>query len=381
MADFTDSNPYKDEGTDVDAISGRQDTDREGGDTSRVNRMPRTDIETDVETTHNVETDVDVTSDVGTDVDVGTSRDGNIMGKKGNVEKTMPDRGAVKVSTGQTSAVRPGPEPVSVESDSYNMEHKRRGYALLINQERFSADLQRQGYTKRTGTAVDERNISRKLKELGFDVTIFPDLTANHIKNMCAKMADKDHSDCDCFVFVILSHGEEGVVYGTDKEVEIKELASYFRGDRCPTLIGKPKLFIIQACRGNQTDPGVKVNVTDALKEASDDKTEVRKDVLTIKLPVEADFLFAYSTVPGYYSWRNGANGSWFIQALCAVLEKHLEKGIEIRKLLTLVNRQVAQNFQSSNPDNEDFHRMKQVPCISSMLTKDLYLCKKKRKR
>ena len=30
-----------------------------------------------------------------------------------------------------------------------------------------------------------------------------------------------------------------------------------------------------------------------------------------ISLPVESDFLFAYSTVPGNYSWRNEGNGSW----------------------------------------------------------------------
>ena len=27
-----------------------------------------------------------------------------------------------------------------------------------------------------------------------------------------------------------------------------------------------------------------------------------------------ADFLIAYSTVPGFYSWRNTTQGSWFIQ-------------------------------------------------------------------
>ena len=30
-----------------------------------------------------------------------------------------------------------------------------------------------------------------------------------------------------------------------------------------------------------------------------------------ISLPIEADFLYAYSTVPGYLSWRNASSGSW----------------------------------------------------------------------
>lgn len=189
-------------------------------------------------------------------------------------------------------------------------------------------------------------------------------------------MAAMDHSQSDMFVCVILSHGEEGIVFGTDKPVLIKDLADLFKADCCTTLAGKPKLFIIQACRGYQTDPGVKVQVVPGIRQNEAD-AKGKKEEQTIKLPIEADFLFAYSTVPGFYSWRNGANGSWFIQALSEALEK-MDGSIEIRKLLTVVNRKVAQNFQSNNPDNKDFHQMKQIPCITSMLTKDLFLFKKK---
>jgi len=44
----------------------------------------------------------------------------------------------------------------------------------------------------------------------------------------------------------MLSHGDEGVFYGTDGSLELKSLTSLFRGDRCPSLVGKPKLFFIQ---------------------------------------------------------------------------------------------------------------------------------------
>ena len=45
---------------------------------------------------------------------------------------------------------------------------------------------------------------------------------------------------------MILSHGEEGTVYGTDGPVEIKDLVEPFKGHRCQSLAGKPKLFFIQ---------------------------------------------------------------------------------------------------------------------------------------
>ena len=52
----------------------------------------------------------------------------------------------------------------------------------------------------------------------------------------------------DCFVCTILTHGEEGVVYGTDDKVEVKVLLEPFKGNNCRGLVGKPKIFFIQVC-------------------------------------------------------------------------------------------------------------------------------------
>jgi hypothetical protein len=59
-------------------------------------------------------------------------------------------------------------------------------------------------------------------------------------------VSKEDHSKRSSFVCVILSHGDEGVIYGTNGPVELKKLTSFFRGDYCRSLTGKPKLFIIQ---------------------------------------------------------------------------------------------------------------------------------------
>ncbi len=48
----------------------------------------------------------------------------------------------------------------------------------------------------------------------------------------------------DCFVGVISSHGEEGVVFGADGcAVKLAEIYSYFGG---PSMADKSKLFLIQ---------------------------------------------------------------------------------------------------------------------------------------
>ena len=58
-----------------------------------------------------------------------------------------------------------------------------------------------------------------------------------------------DHSSCASFGCAILTHGEDGVVYGTDRSVEIDQITKPFKGDKCKSLVGKPKVFFIQACR------------------------------------------------------------------------------------------------------------------------------------
>ena len=59
-------------------------------------------------------------------------------------------------------------------------------------------------------------------------------------------MSREDHSDADCLVCVLLSHGDSDVIYGTNGTLQLHGLIDMFKGDRCPSLAGKPKLFFIQ---------------------------------------------------------------------------------------------------------------------------------------
>ena len=95
------------------------------------------------------------------------------------------------------------------------------------------------------------------------------------------------------------------------------------------------------------------------------------------KIPSHADFLIAYSTVPGFYSWRNTTAGSWFIQSFCRVLREHgTEKDLTSNMLR--VCRKVAFDFQSNTPGDFAIHEKKQIPCITSMLTRKVYFPPKK---
>ena len=75
---------------------------------------------------------------------------------------------------------------------------------------------------------------------------------------MLKEASTEDHSDADCFLCVVMSHGTKlpdgGLgVYGVDKEqIDIEaEAKSLFSNSKCPTLVNKPKLFFIDAAWGN----------------------------------------------------------------------------------------------------------------------------------
>ncbi|NXB05371.1 CASP3 protein, partial [Cnemophilus loriae] len=237
---------------------------------------------------------------------------------------------------------------------SYRMDYPEMGECIIINNKNFD---RRTGMLPRSGTDADAASVREVFMKLGYKIKINNDLTRGDIFKLLKNVSEEDHSKRSSFVCVLLSHGDEGLIYGTDGPLELKVLTSLFRGDKCRSLAGKPKLFFIQACRGTELDSGIE----------TDNGSE---ETMCQKIPVEADFLYAYSTAPGYYSWRNSAEGSWFIQSLCKILKEHARK-LELMQILTRVNRRVAEYESCST--RQDFNAKKQIPCIVSMLTKEFY--------
>lgn len=269
--------------------------------------------------------------------------------------------------------------PVERNAREYNMNHKHRGLALIFNHEFFDIP----SLKARAGTNVDCEELRKALKRLDFDVSVHKDCKLRDILKHIEKAASVDHSDNDCIAIVILSHGEHGYIYAKDVQYKLDNIWHYFTAHICPTLAGKPKLFFIQACQGDRLDSGIMLdkNVTETDGESS----------MSYKIPIHADFLFSYSTIPGekllypnlghifitnfrlagYYSWRNTTNGSWYIQSLIQELNANGKK-YNILTLLTFVSQRVAVDFESNVPSTPMMDRQKQIPCVTSMLTRIL---------
>nr|XP_030733652.1 caspase-9 isoform X2 [Globicephala melas] len=156
------------------------------------------------------------------------------------------------------------------------------------------------------------------------------------------ELARRDHSALDCCVVVILSHGCQashlqfpGAVYGMDGyPVSVERIVNIFNGTGCPSLGGKPKLFFIQACGGEQKDQGFEVASTSPEDRTPDsdpepDATPFQEGPVTIdqpdavsSLPTPSDILVSYSTFPGFVSWRDTKSGSWYIETLDSIFEQ-----------------------------------------------------------
>lgn len=243
-----------------------------------------------------------------------------------------------------------------LNSLNYNMEHPFRGRCLIFDNEHFPA----RNLASRKGSEVDARALQRIFSRLDFQVQIYKDYTATGVKEVLKACSNYDHSDADCFVCCVMTHGEHGSLYGSDSRYPIDNLFHYFLGNNCPTLVGKPKIFFVQACQGDRLDSGVLV---------SGDRLD--STATYFKIPTYADFLIAYSTLPGFYSFRNQERGSWFVQSLVEVLEEYSGE-LDLLSMLTITSHNVAYRF-SSNGMTPEFKDKKQVPCITSMLTRRVY--------
>jgi caspase 7 len=208
-------------------------------------------------------------------------------------------------------------------------------------------------------------------------------------------VSQMDHSEHDCILITVMTHGDVGVISSHDGDYTIETVTALFTDEKCPSLKGKPRIFFIQACRGGKLDDGYNIRIfekdkynlhrrkrsnTDIalfalnkeLQEESEEEYEVEKiPEVAFYPPIYEDFLIVRSTMPYHLSFRNLTEGSWFIQDLCKELEVN-GAACDILNLLTHVNLSVSERESKELGLNNK----KQILCISSKLTKILRLNK-----
>lgn len=199
-----------------------------------------------------------------------------------------------------------------LELSCYPMATNPRGICLIINNLVFHDEDTEDRY----GGERDEEVLHQLFQEeLRFVVKVFHDLQYFEMRQVAEKFAKLDHSNYDAFICIIMSHGgEKDTIEGVKgRKIYIENITSEFKPSKCPTLAEKPKVFIVQACRGRSEDQNlqpVHLTTADSAKSGPFKDSTLPRSVT----PEESDFLYAFSTVPGYVSLRFPGIGSPFIQ-------------------------------------------------------------------
>ena len=229
--------------------------------------------------------------------------------------------------------------------EKYNMNHEKRGTALVINMRSYEDDKLKNREAK---SKVDVDNLRRTLEYLEFDFKLCDNFTAEEIEQEIQRQATADHSQSDCFLCVVMSHGnDKDMFYSSDyKEISYEDIMAPIKS--CETLRNKPKLYFFQACRGT----------CDMRFERYNFKPS---KVRLYSIDYESDLLVYHSTFPDYKSWaklidKEPKEGTIFIKSVCDVLSeayKRLPDNLPLSQMITKINKSVSdEKWQLSDPKN-----------------------------
>ncbi|KAJ8979554.1 hypothetical protein NQ317_017703 [Molorchus minor] len=202
------------------------------------------------------------------------------------------------------------------------------------------------------------------LKKFGFKVIVKENLT--HIAMLEEiKKAAMDVTNESSFIVCIMSHGDKGVVYGSNScKVKVSKIQEIMCKTKNKNLEDKPKILILQSCQGKKCLQ---------LDENSEDELEEETHANTTdggkSIPPTVDMLIFWATIPGYAAIRNKKTGSWFIQALC----KHMEEFGNKHHFSDICTR-IMNSMSLRKWINQQDHKNVMALSFESTMRKDFYL-------
>ncbi|XP_067864200.1 caspase-1-like isoform X2 [Heptranchias perlo] len=214
----------------------------------------------------------------------------------------------------------------------------RKRLALLINNIEFeNPNMIRQG------AEVDEEQMQKLLNGFGYQVEKHNNLSAEGMEKALTAFSDREeHMQSDSTFVVLMSHGLRDKICGKhhsknrEDTFHIDKIFNILNNKNCKGLRGKPKVVIIQACRGENLGH---TYVSDSA--APEPQTDYEEEGPFYQVHKESDFICFYSTTPENVSLRHRQMGSIFIQKLVDVMRQYASE-YDIEELFL----QVQQSFQ-----------------------------------
>ncbi|XP_052217267.1 caspase-7-like isoform X2 [Dreissena polymorpha] len=244
------------------------------------------------------------------------------------------------------------------------------GYLLILNQRK-----------DREGSEKDVKNLLSFFEKILFfetDVIDQNTISETEMDDRINKARNKLNADpnISCFVCVIMAHGALGTFYVKGGPKTVESVRQAFCNESLPKFTGRPKVFLLQCCRGDKENKYTTVKDSD-LKERM------------ISVPNDADTLIAFATTPEHVAYREPYDpeeqkeqkqerqrqGSHFLNICIDVFKDQYEKK-HLEEMLVRVREKVnATPFTVL--ENDEHILYSQMACVWSSLTKVLYLKKK----
>ena len=201
------------------------------------------------------------------------------------------------------------------------------GRGIIIVNEKFDIQIDRQGADK---DREYFREIYDKLK-IDYENNDFYNIDSSAIDyNINTFIKHPDTVKSSAIFIAISSHGgKDGVINGTKGTINLGNIFAYFY--QYKPLLSIPKVFLIQACRGSETQMAQEDGPSSSpySKESSNYATST------------SDTLIVYATGDGYTAWRDPQKGSWFVKDLRDCINDTQHDGRHLAELLTICTNRV----------------------------------------
>ncbi|XP_027961789.1 caspase-13-like isoform X5 [Eumetopias jubatus] len=222
----------------------------------------------------------------------------------------------------------------------------------------------------RDGAELDIAGMRSLLEGLGYSVDVKKKLTAKDMESALRAFAARPEHKCsDSTFLVLMSHGILSGICGTTFSSENPDVLPYdtifqiFNNRNCLNLRDKPKVIIIQACRGESLgEVWISDSAVTSTNSFSHRPLLLESDAVH-KVHIEKDFVAFCSSTPHNVSWRHVTKGSLFIVQLITCFQKY-----SWCYHLIEVFQKVQQSFEKPNVKA-------QMPTIERMsMTRPFYL-------
>ena len=215
-----------------------------------------------------------------------------------------------------------------------------------------------------SGTIKDLKAARDAFESLKFTTVPIRNASAREIIDIVQVASQYTYPSCyRRLAFVFSGHGDAKYIYAHDSEVPLQTcIFDPWMPKKSPNLAHIPKLFFLDACRGDAVDQGVFTPSGPVPKGAG-------------RAPSVGNYLLANSTLPTMKAFEKPfAGGGYWMQHLAKELQ--LDRNIDqsLTDILVRVNRLVVDEMQSSH-----LYENIQQPVLESTLYESIYLIKEAR--